>query len=107
MQEGDRRAIPTHQSHPLEEYMSTATETLSDRQSSQGFREGPLAKALEQHTAQLPSDTFLWAAAGAALCSIGLQLTGAQKLGNFVGQWVPTILIVGLYNKVVKLHGSE
>jgi len=25
----------------------------------------------------------------------------------FVGQWVPTILILGLYNKLVKQHGSD
>jgi hypothetical protein len=25
----------------------------------------------------------------------------------FVGQWAPTILILGLYNKLVKQHGSD
>jgi hypothetical protein len=28
-------------------------------------------------------------------------------MSNFVGQWVPTFLIFGLYNKLVKLHGSD
>ena len=25
----------------------------------------------------------------------------------FVGQWAPTLLILGLYNKLVKQHGSD
>jgi len=24
-----------------------------------------------------------------------------------VGQWAPTLLILGIYNKMVKLHGSD
>jgi hypothetical protein len=32
---------------------------------------------------------------------------GDQKRANFVGQWAPTFLILGLYNKMVKLHGSD
>jgi len=34
-------------------------------------------------------------------------IAGRKNLANFVGQWVPTILIVGLYNKLVKVEGSE
>jgi hypothetical protein len=47
----------------------------------------------------------------AALGSIGLSLffqaTGKKDNANFVGQWAPTLLILGLYNKLVKLHGSD
>jgi hypothetical protein len=25
----------------------------------------------------------------------------------FVGHWVPTLLLLGVYNKLVKLHGSD
>jgi hypothetical protein len=32
---------------------------------------------------------------------------GQRNVANFVGQWAPTILIMGLYNKLVKLEGSE
>ena len=34
-------------------------------------KEGPVARTIEQQTAKLPSDTFLWAAMG----SIGLSLS--------------------------------
>lgn len=30
-----------------------------------------------------------------------------RKVASFVGQWVPTILITGLYNKLVKVQGSD
>ncbi len=70
-------------------------------------QEGPLAKAIEQQTARLPSDTFLWAAVGAIAGSAVLQLRGKTGLANFVGHWAPTILLLGVYNKIVKVAGSD
>lgn len=69
--------------------------------------EGPVARAIEEQTAKLPSDTFLWAAIAAMAVSAALQLTGAKQVSNFVGQWAPTILILGLYNKLVKVEGTD
>jgi len=62
---------------------------------------------IEQQTAKLPSDTFLWAALGSIGLSLTLQLTGQEKKANFVGHWAPTLLLLGIYNKMVKLHGSD
>ena len=62
---------------------------------------------IEQHTAKLPSDTFLWAAGGSIGLSIVMMLVGQEKKAQFIGQWAPTLLILGLYNKMVKLHGSD
>jgi hypothetical protein len=70
-------------------------------------REGPVARAIEQQTAKLPSDVFLWTAIGAIAGSLVLQTMGKRDVSNFVGQWVPTILIFGLYNKLVKVAGSH
>ena len=70
-------------------------------------QEGPVAKAIEEQTAKVPSDVFLIAAAGAAAASLALHLCGREKTGNFVAQWTPTILICGLYNKLVKQHGHD
>jgi hypothetical protein len=39
--------------------------------------------------------------------SLALQLAGRGKWGNFVAQWVPTWLIIGLYNKIVKVQGHD
>jgi hypothetical protein len=70
-------------------------------------REGAVARSIEQQTAKLPSDTFLWAALGSIGASLILMTTGEEKKANFIGQWAPTLLILGLYNKMVKLHGSD
>jgi hypothetical protein len=70
-------------------------------------KEGPLAKAIEQQTAKLPSDTFLWAALGSIGLSLGLHASGHREKASFVAHWAPTILLLGLYNKLVKLHGSD
>jgi hypothetical protein len=72
-----------------------------------GQREGWVARSIEQQTAKLPSDAFLWAALGSIGASLILTIAGDQKRANFVGQWAPTFLILGLYNKLVKLHGSD
>jgi hypothetical protein len=62
---------------------------------------------IEEQTAKLPSDLFLWAAGGSILASLTLQMMGEEKKALFVGQWAPTLLIMGLYNKLVKVEGSE
>jgi len=70
-------------------------------------REGTVARSIEQQTAKVPSDAFLWAALGSMGVSLALEVAGKEKTANFVGHWAPTFLILGLYNKMVKLHGSD
>jgi len=70
-------------------------------------REGAVARTIEQQTAKLPSDTFLWAAIGSMAGSLIMMAMGEEKKANFIGHWAPTLLILGLYNKMVKLHGSD
>jgi hypothetical protein len=69
--------------------------------------EGPVAKAIEQQTAKLPSDLFLWGAVASIAISLILQASGKKHASTFVGQWAPTVLILGLYNKLVKQLGSD
>ena len=69
--------------------------------------EGKVARAIESETAKLPSDTFLWMALSAMAISATLQATGNKNGSLFVGQWAPALLIFGLYNKLVKQHGSD
>jgi hypothetical protein len=69
--------------------------------------EGLVARAIEEQTAKLPSDTFLWAAGASIAASLILKMLDRHHEALFVGQWAPTILILGLYNKLVKQHGSD
>lgn len=65
--------------------------------------EGKLTRAVEEQTSKIPSMFFLGLAGGAAALSLGLKLSGHEsKTANFVGMWVPTILLLGIYNKIVK-----
>jgi hypothetical protein len=69
--------------------------------------EGKVARAIESQTAKLPSDLFLWMAGGSIIGSIVLKAMGRHRDANFVGEWAPTLLILGLYNKLVKLEGHD
>jgi hypothetical protein len=69
--------------------------------------EGQVARTIEKQTAKIPSDAFLWAAVGSMATSATLQLMGNKHASVFVGQWAPTFLILGLYNKLVKQLGSD
>ena len=69
--------------------------------------EGQIARTIEEQTAKLPSDTFLWAALGSMAVSAALQMAGNQKTSLFIGQWAPSFLLLGLYNKIVKVAGSD
>ncbi|WP_422924188.1 hypothetical protein [Singulisphaera sp. PoT] len=69
--------------------------------------EGYLTKRIEHFTSQIPSGTYLTVAIGAVGVSAGLYLAGRKSAATFVGHWAPTILLLGLYNKVVKLQGSN
>jgi hypothetical protein len=62
---------------------------------------------IEDQTAKLPSDVFLWAAGASIVGSLMLNASGKEHQSLFVGQWAPTFLILGLYNKLVKVAGSD
>jgi hypothetical protein len=74
---------------------------------AQQHSEGQVARTIEQQTATLPSDTFLWAAVGAMGASAVFQLMGKKHASLFVGDWVAPLLLFGVYNKIVKLKGSD
>jgi len=74
---------------------------------AQQHAEGPVARGIEHYTAQMPSDWFLWAAGASIVGSLTLQCLGRKEDAQFVGHWAPTLLILGLYNKVVKVAGSD
>jgi len=64
-------------------------------------------KSVEQYTASIPSSAFLGVAIGAMMLSLALQLAGRGKWGNFIAQWVPTWLIIGVFSKLRKLERHD
>jgi hypothetical protein len=69
--------------------------------------EGKLATAIEEQTAKLPSDLFLWAALGSMAASLTLKILAKKHTALFVGQWAAPFLLLGIYNKLVKLEGHD
>ena len=78
-----------------------------DIKSNTEHREGPVASAIEEQTAKLPSDLFLWAAFGSIGTSLILKVMGKRHDALFVGQWAAPFLLLGIYNKMVKQQGHD
>ena len=70
-------------------------------------QEGPIARTIEDQTAKLPSDLFLWTSVAAMATSLTLKLMGKKNTALFIGQWAAPFLLFGIYNKLVKLEGHD
>jgi hypothetical protein len=70
-------------------------------------KEGQVATLIEKQTSKIPSDAFLWTAFGLMAVSLGLQVAGKKHISQFIGEWPIAFLIMGLYNKVVKVAGHD
>jgi hypothetical protein len=69
--------------------------------------EGDLTRLIEQQTAKIPSHWFLLGAFGSMGLSVLLELTGRHREGRFVAQWPAPLLVMGMYNKLVKTIGTR
>ena len=86
---------------------SSGLGTQQNQSEPQQHSEGVVARTIEEQTAKLPSDTFLWSAVAAMGVSAFFEFTGAKDKSRFVGQWVAPLLLFGVYNKLVKQQGSD
>jgi len=69
--------------------------------------EDQVTASIEKFTSQVPSSAYLAAALASMAVSVGFQIAKKKDLSLFVGQWAAPFLILGLYNKMVKQHGSD
>jgi hypothetical protein len=69
--------------------------------------ESDITRMIEQQTARIPSHYFLVGALGAMAASIAFEVSGNERMSRFVGMWAPTLLITGVYNKLVKTVGTR
>jgi hypothetical protein len=72
-----------------------------------GQEEDQVTGMLESQTSKIPSSGYLGAALGSMAGSAILKIMGRDEWALFVGQWAPAFLIMGVYNKMVKQHGSD
>ena len=69
--------------------------------------ESDIARLIEQQTAKIPSHWFLLTALGSMGAALMLELSGRRRASRFVGQWPAPLLIMGIYNKLVKTLGTR
>lgn len=62
---------------------------------------------MESYSAKLPTSFFLGAALASIVGSLVLKTTGKDHHALFIGQWAAPFLLLGIYNKMVKQHGSD
>ena len=74
---------------------------------TRGEMEDRFTGSIETQTSRLPSTAYLGVAIGCMAGSAILKIMGEDEWALFVGQWVPSILIMGVYNKLVKQLGSD
>lgn len=71
------------------------------------FEEGKATEQIEQQTSKVPSTVFLVAAVAAMGVSLALQCAKKKHSSLFIGQWAAPFLLLGIYNKIVKVAGHD
>lgn len=94
--------------------MNQSFDVSSQSMPKMSKNEGKTTSIIEQQTSRVPSMTYLVLALGSIALSAGLAASAQPQrrfgfskrleLANFVGQWAPTLLAIGIYNKLVKIE---
>jgi hypothetical protein len=82
---------------------------MTDSRVSAGdAQEDQFTGMLESLTAKIPSSIFLGIAVASIVGSFSFKIADKRSSSAlFIGQWVAPFLILGIYNKMVKQHGSD
>ncbi len=62
---------------------------------------------VEHQAAKIPSDLFLFLALAAMATSLVLEIAGRRRPSRFIGMWPGPLLVMGVYNKLVKTLGAR
>ena len=71
------------------------------------IQEDQITAAIEKTTSQVPSTVYLAGAFGSMIASLCFKVAKKDHAALFVGQWAAPFLLLGIYNKLVKQHGSD
>jgi len=69
--------------------------------------EDSFTRVIEQQTAKIPSHYFLSASLLSMAASAMLELRGRERAARFIGSWAAPLLLMGVYNKLVKSNGTH
>lgn len=86
---------------------ASQTKRVRKPRAKKEIHEGATTQMIESTTAQIPSINWLALAVGcmglSAITTLGFQ---RRSLGVFFGLWAPSLLMIGVYNKLVKVESS-
>lgn len=83
--------------------VSDRASVMVDKLKSSHYPERIIGKAKS-----IPSDSFVGLALGSMVISGFLALFSSRRsLANFVGLWAPSLLLLGIYNKLIKSDESR
>lgn len=88
-------------------FTANAQSNTAAHAEAQQHSEGALTRQIENQTAKIPSDIFLLGALVSIGVSLAFEIAGNKEKSRFVGQWVSPFLLLGVYNKLVKVAGSD
>jgi hypothetical protein len=80
---------------------------------TEGLRErlhegGRVTHLVERQASRIQPNTFFNLALVSIITSAGLAVFGRRKeVANFVGLWAPSLMLIGIYNKLVQLEEQE
>lgn len=84
----------------LDEMKSNPTEALSQGKAK-------VDRFAEKASSIAPSNAFVVAALASIAFSAYLQISGRRQWSLFVGDWAPSFLLFGIFNKLTKHLGSD
>ena len=78
----------------------------ADRKLSKKYPGEMANEAIENQTKKIPNLAFVGLAAASIIGSVVLASREREKtdFANFIGHWAPTFLLLGIYNKIVKVE---
>ncbi|RYG46597.1 hypothetical protein EON79_09705 [bacterium] len=82
--------------------LEQAREGFSQARDTASHKLDSAAHYVEDRATDIDGDKFLLAAVASVGVSLALNLFGKKEQANFVGHWVPTLLIFGLYAKMTR-----
>jgi hypothetical protein len=85
----------------------SAPHEAQQTQEAQKHSEGAATRQIENQTAKIPSGVFLMGALVSIGVSLAFELSGEKEKSAFVARWVSPFLLLGVYNKLVKVAGSD
>jgi hypothetical protein len=110
--------VPYKETNPVEAvsfkiriFLCTATcrgEQMTDYRVAPGeAQEDQITASIEKYTSQVPSSVYLGLAIASIAASLSFKIAKKDHAALYVGHWVAPFLLLGIYNKLVKQHGSD